>query len=197
MLASSGHIENYSSIRQALRRRSIAARAALTAEQHRHLSLQIDRHLTELLAAMQPGVIGFCWPIRAEYDAVPLVSSLLPQGWRACLPLVAAPDAPLLFRAWTPQSAMQADIHGIPHPVEGRPLHPQVLLIPVNACDHAGYRLGYGGGYFDRTLAAMQPRPLSIGLGFELCRVPSVHPQAHDIPLDRLVTEAGLYKFLR
>ena len=71
---------------------------------------------------------------------------------------------------------------------------PQALLIPVNAFDVAGYRIGYGGGFFDRTLATTVPMPLSIGVGFELARVDSIRPEAYDMPLDAMVTEAGVFQ---
>lgn len=86
---------------------------------------------------------------------------------------------------------MTTDRHGIPIPAGDGSLHPEVVLLPLVAFDADGYRIGYGGGYFDRTLAAMSPRPLAIGVGFELARVDSTGPQAHDIRLDVIVTEAG------
>jgi hypothetical protein len=70
---------------------------------------------------------------------------------------------------------------------------PQALLIPPVGFDSQGYRLGYGGGYFDRTLAAMIPQPLKIGLAFELSRIPTIHPQPHDVPMDFIVTEVGIH----
>jgi 5,10-methenyltetrahydrofolate synthetase len=89
---------------------------------------------------------------------------------------------------------MQDDRYGIPTPIEGEFAVPEVLLIPVNAFDAQGYRLGYGGGFFDRTLAALNPAPLTIGVGFELSRVETIDPQAHDIRLDAIVTEAGVFR---
>jgi 5,10-methenyltetrahydrofolate synthetase len=87
---------------------------------------------------------------------------------------------------------MTVDPYGIPIPATPPAPPPDVLLIPLVAFDAAGYRLGYGGGYFDRTLAALDPRPLSVGVGFELARVADLQPAPHDIPLDRIVTEAGV-----
>ncbi|MRR51927.1 MAG: 5-formyltetrahydrofolate cyclo-ligase, partial [Rhodocyclaceae bacterium] len=115
-------------------------------------------------------------------------------GWRLALPVVTIPNAPLAFRAWTPATATSKDRYGIPTPLDGDWLTPTVLLLPLVAFDNAGYRLGYGGGYFDRTLAAMVPSPLAVGLGFELARVPSIHPEPHDMRLDAIITEAGVMK---
>ena len=89
---------------------------------------------------------------------------------------------------------MVKDRYGIETPAEGEFIVPQALLIPVNAFDAAGYRIGYGGGFFDRTLATTQPKPLSIGVGFELARVDSIRPEAYDMPLDAVVTEAGVFR---
>ncbi len=184
--------------RAELRREKIAAREALPAERHRSLSLIIEAHLTRLLLRCQPRVLGFCWPYRAEFDCRPLVARLINAGVRGCLPLVLAPDRALEFRAWRAESEMLVDRYGIHYPASGETLTPDVLLMPVNAFDQAGYRLGYGAGYFDRTLAEFErraQRPLAIGVGFELARVDSIHPALHDIPLDAVVTEAGVARF--
>ena len=116
-------------------------------------------------------------------------------GFAALLPVVVAPGAPLAFRAWTPDSELVADRYGIPTPTTGEFVVPQALLLPVNGFDAAGYRLGYGGGFFDRTLAAQSPAPLAIGVGFELSRTDSIRPEPHDIRLDAMVSEAGVFRF--
>ncbi|MCX7898046.1 MAG: hypothetical protein N2441_09255, partial [Rhodocyclaceae bacterium] len=82
------------------------------------------------------------------------------------------------------------DPYGIPIPLTPPAPPPAVLLLPLVAFDAQGYRLGYGGGYFDRTLAALTPRPLTIGVGYAGCEVASIHPAPHDIPLDMIVTES-------
>lgn len=87
---------------------------------------------------------------------------------------------------------MTVDRHGIPIPTPGTEEHPELILIPLNAFDNAGYRLGYGGGYFDRTLESLDSMPTKVGVGFELGHVATIHPQAHDHPMDWIVTEAGL-----
>ncbi len=86
---------------------------------------------------------------------------------------------------------MTIDRYGIPIPADGAVLIPDVVLLPLVAFDRCGFRLGYGGGYFDRTLVAIVPRPFTVGIGFEVARVDTIQPQAHDIPLDAVVTEAG------
>ena len=90
---------------------------------------------------------------------------------------------------------MQTGIWNIPIPKQRQPLQPTVLLIPLVGFDTKGYRLGYGGGYYDRTLEQLTPIPLKIGIGFEMARIPTIHPQAHDIPMDLIVTEAGVTRY--
>ena len=101
--------------------------------------------------------------------------------------------APLVFRRWTPETRMVRGDWNIPvPPPEAEALTPDITLAPVMGWDGACYRLGYGGGYFDRTLAALSPRPFTIGIGFQSARLATIYPQPHDIPLDVIVTEAGI-----
>ena len=88
---------------------------------------------------------------------------------------------------------MQIDRHGIPVPACGALLIPEAVMIPVVGFDAAGYRIGYGGGYFDRTLAELRPRPFAVGVGFELSRLDSIRPEGHDQRLDAVVTEVGVF----
>lgn len=188
---SSEHIADSFVFRAALRRDKLAARMALDKKAHATLSARIETHLAAFLTALPPQTLSFCAPIRGEFDARPLASFLLELGWQASMPITGAAQAPMSFRIWTPSSVMEIDRHGIPIPATGQATVPSVVLLPLVAFDSQGFRLGYGGGYFDRTLAALVPRPLSIGVGFELARTADVRPQAHDIPLDAVVTETG------
>lgn len=178
--------------RAALRREKLAARAALSQPTHAAYSNSIEANLAGLLLPVPPQVLAFCAPVRGEFDARPLATLLLERNWRAAMPIVETVNTPMRFRTWTPASAMGMDRHGIPIPMDGEDIQPQVLLLPLVAFDAQGFRLGYGGGYFDRTLATLVPRPWAIGVGFELGRVPDIRPQAHDMPLDMTVTEAGI-----
>lgn len=146
-----------------------------------------------MVDALHPDVLAFCWPFRAEFDARALVAARLPAGLRACLPVVMDNDSPLEFREWTPTSEMIEDRYGIHIPARGEALRPDAILMPLNGFDEAGYRLGYGGGYFDRSVAALSPHPRAIGVGFELARVASIRPQAYDLPMDFVVTETGVF----
>jgi len=183
-------------LRRGLRQAAIAAREALPAEARTDLSARIEKHLEALLETLAPRTLAFCWPWRGEVDLVAWVGRWLaadPQR-QAALPEVTAPEQPMGFRRWQPGAAMLTDHHGIPIPAQGAQVAPDVILVPLNAFDAAGYRLGYGGGYFDRTLAALDPAPLCIGVAFELARTDSTHPQPHDQPMDWIVTEAGSFR---
>ena len=183
--------------RRALRERLIALRRAQPETQIAAWSARIQEHLATAFPQLAGLRVGFCWPIQNEPDLRPLLAQWRATGrpgFAALLPVVVAPATPLAFRAWDDRTPLIEDRYGIPYPPEGEFVRPEALLIPVNAFDAAGFRLGYGGGFFDRTLAALTPRPLTIGIGFELARVESIVPAAHDVALDAVVTEAGVFR---
>lgn len=185
-------IEDNTAWRRTCRREMIARRELVGAAQHARWSAEIVKILRSTLEI--PQVCAFCWPIKHEPDVRAIVEYWVGLGARAVLPVVVADDAPLRFRAWTAQSVLQPDRYGIPTPIDGEWLSPDLILLPLNGFDAAGYRLGYGGGYFDRTLAALSPRPLAVGVGFEINRLDSIRPEGHDQRLDWLVSEAGAFR---
>jgi len=145
--------------------------------------------LEQALPAPERMRIGFYWPFKGEHDPRPLARSLRDGGARLCLPVVLEPARPLAFREWWPGMRLAPGVWNIPVPAEGEWVQPEVVLAPLLGFDGAGYRLGYGGGYYDRTLAAMPAKPLAIGIGYELLRLETIHPQPHDVPMDLVVTE--------
>lgn len=178
--------------RRQLRREMIARRAALDPATHAAHSTAI---VARLLAAWpSPRCVAFCWPIKHEPDVRAAIAAWRAAGSRVALPVVVAEAAPLAFREWNENGELAPDCYGIPTPVSGDWLAPDLLLLPLNGFDTAGYRLGYGGGFFDRTLAALQPRPIAVGVGFECNRLASIGPEAHDQRLDWLVSEAGVWR---
>lgn len=179
--------------RRALRREMVEKRMALTGEMRSGFSAAIVAHLLHHFPRLSRGIVAFCWPVKNEPDVRAALEEWRRQGGRAALPVVVAEGTPLAFRAWAADTPLEADRYGIPTPSRGDWLHPDAILLPLNAFDAQGYRLGYGGGYFDRTLASLSPRPLAIGVGFEMNRVPSIRPEAHDQRLDWIVTEAGAF----
>lgn len=179
--------------RKALREKALQARLALDQGQHRAFSAALVEHLDRLLARLAPQRLAFCWPWRAEPDLRDWVAGWLQaaDGRVAALPVVEEKQAAMRFLRWLPGMPMRTDLLGIPCPDGAVEVRPQVLLVPLNAFDAAGYRLGYGGGYFDRTMPELDA--LGVGVGFELGRVASTLPQAHDRPLDWIVTERGAF----
>lgn len=180
--------------RRALRQRLIAEREALLPLQRLQLTAELLPVLGEVLDIVQPQTLGFCWPFRGEADLREFLSLWRAQGpgRQLALPVVHPQAASMAFHAWRPGVAMATDRFGIPCP-EGTPLlQPDVLIVPVNGFDLRGFRIGYGGGFFDRTLASLSPAPMTIGVGFEIARLDDVQPEPHDVPLDWIVTEAGI-----
>jgi 5-formyltetrahydrofolate cyclo-ligase len=182
--------------RTQLRAELIARRLAAKIEDRTRWNSAIDAHLDALLADVAGKTIAYCWPYQAEYDARSLILRFLERGAEAALPVVVAPRQPMLFRQWTPETKMLAGVYDIPIPVDSPEVAPDIALIALAGFDDAGYRLGYGAGFFDRTLAVVERRPMTVGVGFELARVPTIYPQWHDIPLDYVVTELGIRRRL-
>lgn len=165
---------------------------ALPLEEHKAASAAITALLTERFPPSGFASLGCYWPFRREYDCIPLMRQVIEAGGQVALPVVIEKNQPLQFRPWTPQTRMEAGVWNILHPAEGPSVQPAALLIPVVGFDEQGYRLGYGAGFYDRTIATFASPPLKIGVGFELSRMPTIHPQDHDIPMDYVITEKGL-----
>jgi 5,10-methenyltetrahydrofolate synthetase len=174
----------------------LAARTAASAQDRAAWSAAIHATLIEALDLQAPCVLGLCWPYRQEFDARPLVAHLRARGVRSALPVVRGPGLPLAFRHWWPGVAMDKGVYDIPVPRDTEVLLPDVLLVPPVGIDALGYRLGYGGGYFDRTLAAVARKPVCIATAFDLSRIDSLQPQAHDVRMDFVVTETGIAQCL-
>lgn len=180
--------------RKSERTRLIAAREAVDAPTLEAWRRAIDAHLERGFPDLAKARVAFCWPVRKEYDARHLARRLRASGAVTALPVVLAPKTPLAFREWYPGVELAEGPLGIPYPVGSREIVPQAVLLPMNGWDAQGYRLGYGGGFFDRTLAALAAKPQVIGIAYELARIATIHPQAWDIPVDYLVTERGIYR---
>lgn len=180
--------------RKAERRRLIAAREALDAATLEQLRLRIDAALARSFPGLARGKLAFCWPVRGEYDARHYARTLRARGALTALPVVVAPKQPLAFREWHPGVELALGPLDIPYPKASADVVPDAVLLPMNGWDRAGYRLGYGGGFFDRTLAAMEKKPAVIGISYELACMDTIHPQPWDIPVDWVVTERGVYR---
>lgn len=178
--------------RRSERQRLLALRTGAAPSLRREWGREIEGRLRALLAERTRITLGVYWPFQAEFDPRSLVDCLIATGSAAALPAVVDKKGPLEYRAWRPGDALVDGVWNIPIPEKRDIVVPEVVLAPLVGFDRQCYRLGYGGGYFDRTLAALEPRPLAIGVGFELSFVDTIHPQTHDIPMDLIVTEACL-----
>jgi 5,10-methenyltetrahydrofolate synthetase len=180
--------------RKAERGRLIAAREALDAATLERFRVQIDAHIGRAFPGLAMAKLAFCWPIRGEYDARHLARTLRGRGALTALPVVVAPKQALVFREWHPGIELASGPLGIPYPAYSAAVVPNAVLLPMNGWDGAGYRLGYGGGFFDRTLAVAAKKPAVIGVTYELAKMDTIHPQSWDIPVDWVVTERGVYR---
>ena len=185
--------ENIASWRKAQRAELIARRLAVPDDMRDPWTAAITRSLVDGFPMLRGLVVGFCWPYKGEVDPRFAIRELRRHGARAALPAVVQKAAPLQFREWAPGVAMTRGVFDLPVPDGAPVLDPEALLMPPIGFDRHAYRLGYGGGYFDRTLAALKATPLKIGIAFEASRIDTIFPQPHDIPMDFVVTERGIH----
>jgi 5-formyltetrahydrofolate cyclo-ligase len=178
--------------RRGERQRLLTLRTRAPAAERRLWGQRIEARLRSLLDKRTNFILGVYWPFQAEFDPRPLIDWLVATGSAVALPAVVDKKGPLEYRAWRPGEELVDGVWGIPAPKAREIVLPQVVLAPLVGFDRRSYRLGYGGGYFDRTLAALSPRPLAIGVGFEMARIETIYPQAFDIPMDIVVTEAEI-----
>jgi 5-formyltetrahydrofolate cyclo-ligase len=177
--------------RKAERARLIEARLALPADVRAAMSERIAEGIDAIIGDVAGRTVSLYWPFRGEPDLRGWMNSLAARGGVAALPIVVAKGEPLIFRAYKQGDRLEKGVWNIPIPAEGEPVLPDIVISPIVGIDPQNYRLGYGGGFFDRTLATMPRKPLVIGIGYEMQRIATIYPQSHDIPMDRIVTEAG------
>jgi len=180
--------------RKTERERLLAARTALAPAVLDAWRRRIDRSLELSFPGLSSCRLAFCWPIKGEYDARHLARTLRSRGALTALPVVISRKAPLVFREWHPGIDLAEGPLGIPYPVNSAEVIPDAALVPMNGWDMKGYRLGYGGGFFDRTLASLAKKPVVIGVSYEIAKIDTIRPQSWDIPMDFVVTERGVYR---
>jgi len=181
--------------RDALRQRLVAARQALPDRLERAVSLQSV--LRVWLVGRTERSIGAYWPIKGEFDALPALyrwTEGAPEGVtrRIGLPVKDRDSGSLRFHVWYPGCPMELDAYDIPKPKDTDRFAPQLLLVPCVGFGPGGLRLGYGGGFYDRTLATLDPRPFTVGVGYSHGFIPWLEAEPHDVPLDAILTENGV-----
>lgn len=174
------------------RERLIALRLAIPAEERRRFSERVARELDRLLGDLSGKTVSVYLPFRGEPDLRPWIEGLSMRGATAALPVVVAPRSPLVFRTWARGEPLQPGVWNIPVPAGGTVVTPDIVIAPVVGYDQACYRLGHGGGFYDRTLAALPGRPRILGVGYERLALRTIYPQTYDVPMDAIVTEAGV-----
>ena len=180
--------------RKEVRSRLIADRLAMDANDRRQHSVKIALHLSRLIEPLSKRTVSFYWPFRGEPDLRSLMQTVVEGGGRCALPVVVERKAPLVFRLWKPGDRLVPGVWNIPVPADGAEASPDVVIAPVVGFDSACYRLGYGGGFFDRTLASLHHRPLAIGVGYDATSVSTIYPLPHDVPMEAIVTEREILR---
>lgn len=180
--------------RKSERQRLIAERLAVRAEDRAVAGEFIAALVFAEIGNVEGRVVSAYWPFRGEPDLRPLMQEIVRHGGHAALPVAVGKGLPLEFHSWQPGQALSRGVWGIPVPAERRSCLPDVVIAPVVGYDPECYRLGYGGGFFDRTLAEMEARPRVIGVGYSAARLSTIYPQKHDLPMDMVVTESGLVR---
>ena len=175
-------------------------------EQRLNLPARLDRAETHQrgvrswLVGRPDTVIGAYWPIKGEFDPLPALHRWKEDGElldepalrRIGLPVVNKQHKTLTFHAWYPGCPMEEDAYGIPKPKDTPAFEPTLLLVPCVGYGPGGIRLGYGGGFYDRTLATLQPRPFPVGLAYSPGSLPWLQAEPHDVPLDAILNEDGV-----
>ncbi len=189
-LAPSGHSRPWiTGWRKGERQRLIDARRNLSAADREARTGRIRAALDSVLEDIAGKSVSVYWPFRGEPDLRGWMTSLNDRRAVCLLPIVTEKGKPLTFRSWRRGEKLGRGVWDIPIPVDGEEMTPDIVIAPLVGFDDACFRLGYGGGFFDRTLAARNPRPLTVGVGFALQYIPTIHPLEHDIPMDIIVTE--------
>lgn len=176
--------------RKVQRERLIAGRMAMEAKLRTELTAAMKEQLSRIVPA-DGRIVSLYWPIRGEPDLREWMRERIELGVRIALPLATALGRPLEFREWRPGAKMARGLWKIPYPVEGAEVRPDIVIAPLVGFDRQGFRLGYGGGFFDRTLARLAPHPPVIGLGYASTALETIFPQPHDIGMDWIVTDGG------
>ncbi len=178
--------------KKTLRRQLQAERQSLIDRHQRAMHLQ--EVLRVWLMARDDAAIGAYWPIKGEFDALPALYRWTEADEERCigLPVIDKDTKQLSFHMWFPGCEMEEDAFGIPKPKDTPAFHPSLLLVPCVGFGPGGVRLGYGGGFYDRTLATLQPRPYTVGLAYSNGFLPWLEAEPHDVPLDAVLTEDGV-----
>lgn len=175
--------------RKAERARLYALRRAVPVGERDISGQAIIEGLRRTLGSLAGRPVAVYWPIRGEPDLRPWMREIHEGGASVLLPVVETRDRPLIFRKWEPGCRMVRGLWDIPVPEGTDAARPEIVIVPLVGVDAEGYRLGNGGGYYDRTLVRIEPRPQIIGIGFAFSRMPTIFPMPWDVPMDTVVLD--------
>ena len=180
----------------ALRNRARAARASLDHGERADAAVAAAQHFFNAVPLQAGDVVAAYWRIRDELDCQPILVKLMDSNQKVVLPVVVGPEQPLDLRVWEPGASLYESGFGTLAPSDLAPrAEPDIVLMPLLGFDARGTRLGYGGGYYDRTLTRLSKRPRLVGLAFAAQELDRIPREPHDVPLDMIVTEAGVRHF--
>ena len=192
-MTSRSELSGKQTLRRRARQRRAAHGAALGGAARARAGEAACGHLERIVATAGHRMVSAYWPLDDEFDARPIMHFFHRADCAVGLPVVAGRAKPLLFRRWTPDMALvKADFNVMVPPADGEAIVPGLMFVPLLAFDRRGFRLGYGGGYYDRTIAALSQAgraPLCIGLAFAMQEVAAVPAGPQDRRLDWIVTE--------
>ncbi len=179
-----------------LRKQTLVARSAISNKQKSLAANSAAKLFIKNIPINKNDIIAAYWPISDELSCLPLVKQLRGRGHQICLPVTIAENKPLIFKLWQKEPKLLDGEYGIRIPDNDAPiLAPNIIIVPLVAFDKKGARLGYGKGYYDRTIANMKQKPLLVGYGFALQEVEQIDSESHDVPLDYMVSEKKVVKF--
>lgn len=187
-------METWKEWRKKKRLELLACREAVTNNDRIQWSMKITSSLEHGFPILWKSTVGFYWPYRGEYDPHPAMSTLQRRGAVLALPEVENERKLLCFRRWWKEAPMKIGAYNIPVTDNTELVMVNAIIVPMLGFDTQGYRLGYGGGYYDRTITGINSIPLVIGVAFEILRLDNIYPRPHDVAMDFIVTEAGIYQ---
>lgn len=189
--------QDIAAIKQAMRREAEGRRAEAAASADAEAPERLARNVLSAVTTWPGAIASAYWPMRDELDPLLALKALAAKGHPTCLPVVLGNNQPLVFRSWKPGQHLVTGAFGTSEPPPEAPeVEPDLLLVPLLAFDRKGYRLGYGGGFYDRTLVALRARKaiLAVGIAFAKQEVPEVPHDELDQRVDLIVTEAGVIR---
>ena len=174
-------------------RKQLQAERLAMADRHQR-SVHLQEVLRVWLVSRSERSIGAYWPIKGEFDALPALFrwSEAEGPRRIGLPVINRDTKQLRFHVWYPGCPMEEDAYGIPKPKDTEIIVPTLLFVPCVGYGAGGFRLGYGGGFYDRTLAELQPLPFTVGLGYTHGYLDEFEPEQHDMPLNAILNDNGV-----